>query len=625
MRNFVPAIAALALITAMMFSATPSFASSQPIIIYSNWGTIQQPVSVRPGYTNVPFTVEFQNDTSSLLYAQLNLSSTPFTNSTGGDIARSTPSTLSPATFTFILDVKSSAMPGTYSVPVELVLTSGSKYSYAVSAQVSSPPYVRVADWYWGSTMSVYPYPGYGITPLTVVVGNPDSGPIYHISVNLQLPTGLQSQLGSTVSFYISEIAPGSYEPVSSTVNITQALSPGTYYEPYTVRYMDSNGVYFTDSGTIELVIYPRTQLSVNVSPMGIVQGHNEQFRLSVKNSGAAPVYDLSTTVQAQGIELVQGNTSQISELGSGSSASFTYTVYAPQSLPAGIYPVSVVIQYESAGGTSQSSYITYVTVLSQPQEAYISIYPGSIYYMRNDSITVSVRGSNQELRNVQLRISPAQSVYISQGYGPFYLGNIEPYGEANLSLYVLPYFSQAQVYPFQLTLQYQSVANYTQIIQQTIPVFIGGIITVNFSQVQVPSAYNGSTDSVSGTVLNSGNEEAYYGTVYINSSQMGIEQSQYIGDLPTDSPTPFSFSFYVPSTIKGGTYPITLTYQYKDNLGNTYHVSYSVYVQVLSGKAPTTSGPAKNNYKTTVTILLAAVIIIIIVAVYVFLRRLRR
>lgn len=593
-------------------------------MIYSNWGTMQQPVRVRPGYSNVPFIVEFQNDTSSLLYAQLNLSSTPFTNSTGGEIARSTPSSISPAIFTFILDVKSSAMPGTYSVPVELVLTSGSKYSYAVSAQVSSPPSVTVADWYWGSAMSVYPYPGYGIIPLTIVVGNPDSGPIYHVSVNLQLPNGLQSQTGNTASFYLSEIGPGSYKPVSSTVNITQASSPGTYYEPYTARYMDSNGVYFTDSGTVELVIYPRTQLGVNVSSMGIVQGQYEQFRLSVKNGGAAPVYDLSTTVQAQGIELVQGNTSQISELSSGSSASFAYTVYAPQSLPAGIYPVSVGIQYESAGGASQSSYITYVAVSSQSQEAYISVYPGSIYYMRNDSITVSVRASNQELRNVQLQISPAQSVYISQGYGPFYLGNIEPYGEANLSLYVLPYFSQAQVYQFQLTLQYQGATNYTQTMQQAVPVFIGGIITVNFSQVQVPSAYNGSTDSVSGTVLNSGNEEAYYGTVYINSPKMGIEQSQYIGDLPTDSPTPFSFSFNVPPAMKGGIYPITLTYQYKDNLGNTYHVSYSTYVQVLSGKAPAISGPVKNNYETTATILLAAAIIVI-AAVYVFLRRLRR
>jgi hypothetical protein len=622
LRSFVPAIAVLALIAAMMFSATPSFASSQPILIYSNWGTVQQPIRVRPGYSNVPFTVEFQNITSPL-YAQLNLSSTPLTNSTGGEIARSTPSSISPAIFTFILDVKSSAMPGTYSVPVELVSTNGAKYSYAVSAQVSSPPYVTVANWYWGSTMSVYPYPGYGITPLTIVVGNPDSGPIYHVSVNLQLPNGLQSQTSSTVSFYISEIGPGSYEPVSSTVNITQASSPGTYYEPYTVRYMDSNGVYFTDSGTVELVIYPRTQLSVNVTSMAIVQGQREQFRLSVKNIGAAPVYDLSTTVQAQGIELVQGNTSQISELGSGGSASFYYTVYAPQSLPAGIYPISLGVQYESAGGALQSSYITYATVSSQSQEAYISIYPSSIYYMRNDSITVTVRASSQELRDVQLQISPAQSVYISQGYGPFYLGNIEPYGEANLSLHVLPYFSQAQVYPFQLTLQYQSAANYTQTMQQAIPVFIGGIITVNFSQVQVPSAYNGSTDTVSGTLLNSGNEEAYYGTVYINSSKMGIEQSQYIGDLPTDSPTPFSFSFYVPPSMKGGIYPITLTYQYKDNLGNTYHVSYSTYVQVLSGKVPATSGPVKNNYETIVIALAAAAIVIAVV--YVLLRRLRR
>jgi len=608
----------------MMFSATPTFASSsQPIMIYSNWGTIGQPMEVRPGYNNVPFTVEFQN-ASTPLYAQLNLSSLPFTNSTGGYIVRSVPSSQQyPTIFTFIINVKSSAMPGTYSLPLKLVMDNGKYYNYTASAQISTPPNVTIANWYWGTGTSVYPYPGYGITPLTVIVSNPDSGPIYHVSVNLQLPYGLQSQVGSTGSFYISEMAPGSYEPVSSSVNITQVSSPGTYYEPYTVSYMDSNGAHFIDSGTIELVIYPRTQLSVNLNPISIVQGQYGQFNIYVKNSGAAPVYDLSATVQAQGIELIKGNTSQISELGSDNSANFVYTIYASQSLPAGIYPISAGIQYESAGTVSQSSYTTYITVSSQSQEAYISISPSSIYYMRNNSITLSVKASSQELRNVQLQISPAQSIYISQGYGPFNLGNIKPYGEANVTLDVLPYFSQAQVYPFQLTLQYGGTSNYTQTIQQAVPVFIGGIITINFSQVQVPAAYNGSTDSVSGTLLNSGNEEAYYGTVYINSSKMGIEQSQYIGDLPTDSPTPFSFSVYVPSTTAGGIYPITFTYQYKDNLGNTYHVSYSTYMQVLSGKAIVASSPARNNNE---IILVSVITVIIIIAiVYVFLRRFRR
>ena len=154
-------------------------------------------------------------------------------------------------------------------------------------------------------------------------------------------------------------------------------------------------------------------------------------------------------------------------------------------------------------------------------------------------------------------------------------------------------------------------------------PIYIGGIITINISQIQVPPAYNGSVESVSGTILNSGTEEAYYGTIYINSSALGINQSQYIGDLPTDSPTPFSFSIYVPSSARGGIYPVTLSYQYQDSLGNAYSAAYSTNMQVISGRAQTPSASSSHG----LTLLLTAIVTVIIIAaiIFVFIRRFRR
>ncbi|MEM3243955.1 MAG: hypothetical protein QXP63_05530, partial [Conexivisphaerales archaeon] len=192
------------MLVALVFSATPSFANSQPVIIYSNWGTMQQPVTVRPGYTNVPYTVEVQNDTN-ILYVQLDLPSNVFTNASGGYIARSASQSSSPGIYTFIINVKSAAIPGTYSIPLKIVQNDGNTYSFTVSATVSSPPSVSATELYWGSTISLYPYPGYGIAPLTALISNPDSEPIYHVSLNLQLPAGLQSQTLSNVeSFYVS-------------------------------------------------------------------------------------------------------------------------------------------------------------------------------------------------------------------------------------------------------------------------------------------------------------------------------------------------------------------------------------------------------------------------------------
>ncbi|MEM0123160.1 MAG: hypothetical protein QXI38_01485 [Conexivisphaerales archaeon] len=612
------------MLVALVFSATPSFANSQPVIIYSNWGTMQQPVTVRPGYTNVPYTVEVQNDTN-ILYVQLDLPSNVFTNASGGYIARSASQSSSPGIYTFIINVKSAATPGTYSIPLKIVQNDGNTYSFTVSATVSSPPSVSATELYWGSTISLYPYPGYGNAPLTALISNPDSEPIYHVSLNLQLPAGLQSQTLSNVeSFYVSEVPPGSFEPASSEVNITQAISPGTYYESYTITYMDSNGAYFTNAGTLELIVYPKARLSVSLSFPSLLEGGYSNISVSLKNTGDSPVYDLTSNLQMQGIELVEGNTSQLNMLGSGKSVNFEYTIYAPQDLPAGIYPITVGLQYESAGSVMQTSYVSYASVSSQPQEVYLAINPGSIYYMRNNSITISVENAiNRELKNVQLSISPAQSIYITQGYGPFFLGNIQPHGQTNLSLDIMPYFLQDQVYPLQITLQYQGNENYTQYTEQTIPLFIGGIITINFSQVQAPAIYNGSSGQVSGTIINSGTEEAYYGTLYINSSMLEINQSQYIGDLPTDSPTPFSYTIYLPSNVHGGSYPLTLTYQYKDSLGNIYRATYDTYLQVISGKATTQA--TSPNYSFNLLLIIIITVIIIVVIVYLFLRRLRR
>lgn len=615
----------LALSAAMIFSATPLSAQSQPVIVYSNWGTLQQPIIVRAGYTNVPFTVEFQNDTTSIIYAQLNLSSTPFTNSTGGTIARSVPSSLNPAVFTFTLNIKSSANAEIYSMPIKLVKVDGSSYNYTVKAQVTAPPSVAVTELYWGISSSIYPYPGYGNAPLTALISNPDTEPIYHVTLSLQLPYFLQSQTGgSTERFYISEIAPGSFEPVTSEVNITQLSMPGTYIEPYVISYTDSNGAHFINSGTVKLIIYPETELQVNMGSPSVVQGEYASMLVTVKNTGTSPIYNLAVSLQTQGISIVRGNTTQVNLLAAGSSTCFQYSVYAPQTLPAGIYPINVNVQYGSAGSVSQESYVTYASVLSQTQAAYVSVQPGSIYYMRNNSITIYVKNAiNQVLKNVQLQISPAQSIYISGGYGPFSLGTIQPYGEANLTLNVLPYFSQPQVYPLEINLDYDGSSNYTQSIAQTVPIYIGGIITINISQVQMPLAYNGSSESVSGTILNSGTEEAYYGTIYINSSALGITQSQYIGDLPTDSPTPFSFSIYVPSSAQGGIYPVTLSYQYKDSLGNTYSAVYSTSMQVISGRAQASSAPSNHGFVSLLTVIITVIIIAVII--FVFVRRFRR
>ena len=607
---------------ALALQATPSFAAGQPVIIYSNWGTPQQPITVRPGYTNVPFTVVIE-DQYPILYAQLNLSSTPFTNSTGGYLVMGESTS---GIFTFIMNVKSTAGAGVYTFPITIVQSNGGSYTMNVSARVYPPPSVSAAEIYWGTpSESAYPYPGYGIAPLTVLISNPDSSPIYHVKLTLHLPAGILSQDGGrAVSFYISEVPPGSYGPATSFVNVTQDISPGTYAVQYNVTYMDSGGAFFNYSGNLELTIYPQASVSVSLNSPALLDGQYSQLSVSVRNSGSSAINDISVTVQPEGVELMQGNDSVKGTLGPGSSAKFTYLIYAPQSLPPGIYPVIVYLQYEYGGAVSQESYITYASVSSVPQEIYISITPSTLHYMRNNTVTLTVKNEvDQELKNVQLQISPAQSIYISRGYGPFNLGSIGPYGEANLTLSVLPYLSQDAVYPLQITLQYQGTANYTQENEQVIPLFIGGMITVNFSGVQAPAAYNGSADTISGTLINSGTEEAYYGTLYINSSQLGISQSEYIGDLPTDSPTPFSFTFSVPSNASSGSYPLQLTYIYQDSLGNQYRAAYTVYLSVLSGRAQIQA--TAHTFKFLPALGITIVLIVVIVVAYAVIRRLRK
>ena len=149
-----------------------------------------------------------------------------------------------------------------------------------------------------------------------------------------------------------------------------------------------------------------------------------------------------------------------------------------------------------------------------------------------------------------------------------------------------------------------------------TVPIFIKGRIQISFESLNINSTtFNGSTLSISGSLLNSGTQEAYYGIVEAYLPSFGENVTSYIGDLPVDSPTPFALSLYIPRNAQPGSYTIYLKYVYQDSYGNVYNYAVSEPIMVyVAHVAP--AKPSAYHFTGTFSLLLAIVIVLLVVLI---------
>ncbi len=617
-------VAATFLISLAVFAAFALYfvqipRAQEQLIIYYGWGSPNSPVNVRPGYTNQPFVVVLQPN-ANYKFASLNLSGTPFTNVSGGSMAYSVPSQSS--TFYFYLNVNKSASAGKYTAKFTLTFLNGSHYYDKLYIPVSPPPAVAIETAYWGEGSS-FPTPGSGLQELTLVVGNPDQYPVSFVNVSFNLPYGLSTPSGISKAYaFIPFIGPGSYQTASVLVNITPYVKPSTYIVNYTLSYEDHEGVTYNIRGSFNITVYQQSEVYAFANPVFAPQNSIATARLAIYNEGNTSVNSLQVNLESS-LQVIQSNYSSLNYLLPHREVIYVFN-FTTQSLPPGIYDIAFRVSYLSPEGLMKTQLVnTYLQVTPEIDYVNFKLFPTTIYYQRNNTVYLTFDNpTGQNVSDLKVYVQQVSGIYINNFTGYINLGNLKAYSEKTVKLFVLPEVDEPEVLPLSVEVTYLNPFDIYQQESFNALLFVSGTIKISFiSLTYNSSAYNGSTVTISGSVLNSGTEEAYYGSLIFYAPSFGENVSTYIGDLPVDSPTPFSVSLQVPSSTKPGLYTVYLTYAYQDPYGNFMNYTTALPLEVYIYSYHTTH-PEKTYMNYIFEFLLLALILVFIVTMIICLRR---
>ncbi len=638
-------VAAVAILTLALLVFVPARGQEVLIVTYQ-WGTANQQIRPRPGYTNVPFTVELvQMPNVSVLYGQLDLQGIPIESTSGSTYAYAAPqsaqgeislsnssvapgisiptiTTGSTATFlTFYLSIPQKAKPGSYSSLLNVVYRKSgitSDYFTYVNLTVYAPEEPKLIDpvWISGNTTS-FPYPGSGLGDLDVYLSNPSSVPLLDINITLYLPRGIVGLNGkSAVSFQLPYVQPRGAAQLQFPLNVTSTASVGEQLVRANISYEDYFGGHYSNETSFRVMIYAKPDVALFATKGHAEVGGIVNLNLTISVLSSSPIYSVVAQPEFQPFELISGNLSSISSIGGGDNATLRYSFYVPQNVPPGIYPIAFTVYY---GDPLESSArcTTYVTVAQQVQKLSVSLTPTYAYYNRNDTLLVKLTNSGSPVYDVHVSLEPVQGLYVAQGNGPWSVGTLNKGETAVLPLTLIPSIPESGSLPLEFIVTYRNSMNYTEEAQLVAPLFLKGLIKIYVTSLSSPTAaVNGTNATISGILLNEGTSEAYY--VNVGLWPYNWSQQEYIGSLPTDSPTPFSLSVSIPKDAQG-TYQLYINVTYQDSLGNSYSYSYPIAISV---RQQLSRPHASKSYALIYAI--GGAVVVIAAASYVVIRRRR-
>jgi len=128
----------------------------------------------------------------------------------------------------------------------------------------------------------------------------------------------------------------------------------------------------------------------------------------------------------------------------------------------------------------------------------------------------------------------------------------------------------------------------------------------------QVSAQIVNNTVVINGLLINTGSQNAQYVTISINNYS-----SIYIGNVPPNSPTPFSFTL----ALSPGLYKFNITANYENEL---YQPNMTFYTFSYVVSYPTSTN-SQDKISITSILLIAVIIILIIIIIYLSLRGLRK
>lgn len=430
----------------------------------------------------------------------------------------------------------------------------------------------------WGTpSAALFPMPGQYGTPLTVVMQNWQCGQIKNVTLTLSTwstnftTVNRQGSIAESISnvssnqqfqftFYLnipSNIAPGVYDlPAQITWESTTntydncTSTPSAFYSLHTPYYF-SVPVYISGN--------PVLQYSANTTSLVAGKVNNLTLYISDNGFGNAMQVQFSVSPLSQSVGVLN-HLGIISSLGAGSKAALNLSVYIPSNFTSSLLSFNVSAQFlnGSSGFQHQKNILSFLVSPSSQLGVAENVSTVYVGYTSPLVIGITNKGSapissvEASLGMSKMNTSSSGEVSVTGG-NPSYYSVVEP----GQTIWFMPYITTGPSTPeggygSTLSVSYSNSNGAQETDSYPIGFAVASRVSIITDGVSVSSSgINSSSITVSGSLIDQGSGNAYYATVYAYMTRNGTivsSNSSYVGEVLTDSPTPFSFTVSMPA-----------------------------------------------------------------------------
>jgi hypothetical protein len=493
---------------------------------------------------------------------------------------------------------------------------------------------IKILGVQWGnSTHVVSAGPGSRDIPLTVSMesfGNDCA--LSNIEGTLETYGGVSNFNGSIYSKYFIENA-NAYSIFNMVfyLNLARNLSVGqntTLSYPIYIawNYTGNSTERYTQELNVSLPLKGSPSLVFSIPYSTLIAGQTNNVTVQVSNIGTGYAYDINLPLTSSPVINLIRQAGTISSLAPGSDVNTTFLAYVPPTLKGEEVTLNLNPHYINPYGYNSTNSSTIELYVLQNQGSVNissnmqSLFSGEV----NTANIIITNGADSAMTNLSVSLTPSSSLSIigSDGYVP--IQRINPHSSATIPLQLYPSAS-GTVASLGVSLSYPG-GNITRTISFLTPGYI------NLSEVSstvLPAApQKGEIFTITSTLDNLGSETAYAVTVTPEPPK-GInivgQNSSFIGDVASDTPTSVTLSFTAVQSLNPGTYSIPVKLSYVNNinqrLNQTLYYSVDIAQGSVQNRTLPQSGTAVRTQGGEGLFVAFVIVVIILIAVYLYIR----
>lgn len=448
-------------------------------------------------------------------------------------------------------------------------------------------------------------------TLVTLYLENSGDYPLYSINTYLSFPqTSPLILLGADGHWLLEEIGPGESKAIQFKVYADPSSAGGTCKPTLTLSYRDQFNASYSETRYLGLKVQESEQglVKLSLSRCELNPGQMNLVDLSIKNEGG-PIEDLNlasslSSAGSSSLILVGWDGFlHLNKLSSEETYNQSLLIYVSPSAAGNSYQLSFSLSYRDPSGVRRSEARLIgvkVSELERPKvECSLSPQRLTAGAVNNVALTISNKGS-EPLSSVEVNVALPKSgsfvpLVLLNRDDKLFVGGL-PAGESktfDLALYAHPSAS-GSTQEVSLTLRYKDAAGAWVSETRALSLLLKGSVEVvasdysSYPREVVP----GSEFSLTVTLINLGTSPANGVNVTLAG---GVFEpltggSTFVGDLPINTPTPFTLALKAPATLRPGSYQVSFEVHYRDDLHEKETLTISVPITVkesATGQAP--------------------------------------